>query len=89
MDEDVIKRIKGGDTEFIGGTESVFVCMMVYMSVSNNRKQLGVDLKFVFCIMGKLDINKRHGHTGGDPLWGVLESVSESPRKKKWSGIQY
>lgn len=49
MDEDVIKRIKGGNKESVEGTESVFVFMMVYMGVSNNRKQLGVEICVLHC----------------------------------------
>lgn len=52
----MILRESVGDTENV----SAFTCMIVYVGVSNNRTHPGVDLKFVFCAMGRLDVNKGH-----------------------------
>ena len=82
MDEHVIKRIKEAiESESVGGTENV-VSVFTCMGVLNSRKHPGVDLKFVFCIMGKLDVNQRHIHRGGDPLRRVVKSVRVTKDEK-------
>lgn len=58
-------------------------CTWVYPTTEHP----GVDLKFVFCTMGKLDVNK-DTHREGDALRGDLGSVLGSPRRKTWLSSQ-